>query len=116
MKQPQQPVTHEDLWQEIRTVERDLKRLVISVAGGLSLAGFGAFAAVWQDSAQSAQIVGSVATQVQSNARTVEAAIESQRRVEAGLAEINRYLREDGREQRESLQQHIRAGHPGVGR
>lgn len=113
MKQPE-PVTHEDLWQEIRKVERDLTRRMIAAASAMILTGFGAFAAVWQDSAQSAQIVGSVAAQVQNNARAVELAIESQRRVESGLSEINRYLREDGREQRESLQQHIRTGHPGA--
>lgn len=109
---PDQP-THADLWEEIRTVERDLKRLVLGVAGGISLAGFSAFLTVWQDATEAAQIVGGVSAQVSHNVAAVAEALESQRRVEQGLAEINRYLREDSREQREALQQHVRSGHPG---
>ena len=97
-------------------MERDMKRWMVGAVSGMSLAGFGAFAAVWQDAAQSAQIVGGVATQVQHNVTAVREALESQRRVEAGLAEINRYLREDSREQRDAMQQHIRTGHPGAAR
>lgn len=33
-QKPDQP-SHADLWEEIRTVERDLKRLVLGVAGGM---------------------------------------------------------------------------------
>lgn len=109
-------ITHEDLREEIRAVERDMKRWVIGAVGSLSIVGFGAFAAVWKDASDTAAVIGGVSAQVSHNVDAVRESLESQRRVEAGLSEINRYLREDSREQRDAMQQHIRTGHPGSGR
>ena len=88
-----------------------MKRFVLSAVGGVILAGFSGFAAVWKDAGDSRQVLGAVAGEVQSNADAVKVAIESQRRVEDKLGEINRFLREDAKEQREMMGDHIKTMH-----
>lgn len=104
-------VSHDDLWKEIKAVERDMKRWVVGAVGALATIGFGAFATMWKDAADAARQVGSVAAQVQHNVNGLADALESQRRVEASISEINRFLREDSREQRESMSDHVRSMH-----
>lgn len=109
---PQNP-THEDLWREIRNVERQMRIWVTGAIGSMSLVAFTAFAAVWKDQGDQRQVLGSVTQRVEANGKVVETAIASQSRVEARLDEIARFLREDSREQRENLSDHVRTMHDG---
>lgn len=109
---PQSP-THEDLWKEIRNVERQMRIWVTGAIGSMCVIGFGAFAAVWKDQGEQRELMGAVTEKVVTNGKAVETAMLSQGRVEARLDEIARFLREDSREQRDNLSDHVRTMHPG---
>ena len=105
-------VSHDDLWDEIAAV----RKFALGLAGSgllLGLAGFGWVAQMENDHAAD---VGQVQARVGSNAEQVESAMASQQRIEARLDEIARFLREDSREQREVMQDHVRSMHGGTGK
>ena len=103
--------THEDLWNEIRGLERQMRVWVVSAIGSMAAVGFAAFAAVWQESGDQRMVLGSVVQKVESNGKIVEGAIASQARVEVRLDEIARFLREDSKETRTMMTDHVKTLH-----
>lgn len=114
-QKPDQP-SHEDLWNEIRGLERQMRVWVASAIGSMAAVGFAAFAAVWQESGDQRMVLGAVTQKVEANSKIVEGAIASQARVEQRLDEIARFLREDSREQRGMITDHVKTMHSGAGR
>jgi hypothetical protein len=104
-------VTHEDLWEEIRLVERSGRDLVLKITGAGILLGLSGMVYVWQSEARAVEAITRVEERVEANSQQVQAAMDSQERIESGLSEISRYMREDGREQREAMNDHIRSEH-----
>ena len=92
-------------------MERTGKDFVLKIAGAGILLGLSGMVYVWQSEASTVAAVVRVEERVDANARQVRDAMESQARIEAGLSEIGRYMREDGREQREALNEHVRTQH-----
>lgn len=84
---------------------------VVSAIGSMAVVAFGAFAAVWKDAGDQRMIIGAVTQKVEANGKIVEGAIASQARVETRLDEIARFLREDSKEQRTMMTDHIKTMH-----
>lgn len=100
MQKKPEAVTHDDLWQEIGAV----RTLALTLAGSAFLLGLAGFAWV-------AQVVQAATSEVAGAKSHVNATAESQKKVEERLDEIVRFLREDSREQREAMHEHIRQMH-----
>ena len=104
-------VTHEDLWEYIRSVEQQGREFVLKIAGSALLLGIAGAGYVWQSETAAVEAITRVEERVEANSQQVRAAMASQDRIEAGLSEIGRYMREDGREQREAMSEHVRSQH-----
>ena len=112
MREKPEHVSHDDLWDEIAAV----RKFALGLAGSGLLLGIGGFAWVAQTETHHAKNVGAVEARVEANAEQVRSAIGGQQRIEARLDEIARYLREDSREQRDTMQDHLRTMHGAQGR
>ena len=101
-------VSHDDLWEEIQAVEKraqDRFKGVLLFVVPLALSGF---VWTWNSYAGQQAFNADINARTQGNQKSYTEARETQHRIEQRLDEIQKFLREDSREMREALREHIK--------
>lgn len=106
-------VSHEDIYSRINEVKADMHKLLIKVAMVVAPCVFASFVWAWDSYSKQAAFNESMKSAVEVNkdiAQNAYTSVELSRQ-ETGrkLDDIYRFLREDSRELRDSLQKHIEA-------
>ena len=107
-------ISHEDIYTRINEMKADIHKLLFKVAMVVAPCVFASFVWAWDSYSKQAAFNESVKSAVEFNRGVAQNAYESVElsRQETGrkLDDIYRFLREDSRELRDSLQKHIEAG------
>lgn len=107
-------ISYEDIFNRIDQVKTDINKLVFKIVAIIVPCAFASFVWVWDSYSKQAAFNESVKGAVEYNKAIAQNAYESVElsRQEMGrkLDDIYKFLREDSRELRESLQKHIENG------
>lgn len=107
--QTNEEYTHGDIITKVEQAGNDIKRLFRLVAAGIPFVA-GSFIWIWSAHANQQAFNADINARTQGNSKSYEEARQAQARIESRLDEIQRFLREDSRELREEIRQHMR-GH-----